>query len=593
MILSASGWRKVFAEDGDEQSRMGTIGEENRLLCALAAASFAQYMTERQSAAPVIAVGRDSRPTGAEIADSMLRALTGFGITVQYLGIAAAPEIFAYAKTLDGFLYISASHNPIGHNGLKFGLNDGGVLCGSENAKIIASFCKKCAAPDAHTQAQSVLQQADEAHIAAIYRDSPNVKKAALRAYESLMRVIVTGDGDAAAQEAIFSAMQRALKQKPLRIICDMNGSSRAESIDRAFIEACGLGFDAFNERAGEIAHEIIPEPENLMYCAKKMDAAQRAGRTDALLGYMPDCDGDRGNIVYWNERAGRAEPITAQEVFALCVMAETAYSFKQNPDPAVKRAVAVNCPTSLRIDEICRAFGATLCRAEVGEANVVNLARQKREEGYEVRIFGEGSNGGNITYPSAVRDPVATVFALIKLLTIRSEGGEKGLFELWCEKSGQAEKYRPDFTLADIIATLPAYATTGVSEERAALRVQTADKAALKRRFKTIFEREWEAAHTRLREQFGIARYDAAATNGATEILDVTDWGNQNGGLKIRFFDESDSPIAFIWMRPSGTENVFRVLCDVKGRDSQQAERKLLDWERRMIQEADRLSEA
>ncbi len=587
MILSASGWRKVFAADGDEQSRTDTIGDDNRALCALAAASFAEYMLEKQPSAPVIALGRDSRPTGAEIADVMLRALTASGVTVRYLDIAAAPEIFAYAKTVSGFLYISASHNPIGHNGLKFGLNDGGVLCGSENAKITASFCEKCAADDARTRANALLQRADAARIAAIYRDSPDVKRAALHEYESLMRVIVTGSVDAAAQECVFGAMRRALTEKPIRIICDMNGSSRAKSIDRSFIASCGLDFESFNEE--RIAHEIIPEPENLIHCARRIDAAQHAGQTETLLGYMPDCDGDRGNIVYWNEAAGRAEPITAQEVFALCVMAETAYSFRQNPNPDVKRAVAVNCPTSLRIDEICRAFGATLFRAEVGEANVVNLARQKREEGYDVRIFGEGSNGGNITYPSGVRDPVATIFALIKLLTLRSDGGQKGLFELWCEKSGQADKYSPDFTLSDILQTLPAYATTGVSEERATLRVQTADKAVLKRQFKAIFEREWEEKRALLREQFGIARYQADTTNGTTEILDAKEWGNQNGGLKIRFFDESDAPIAFIWMRPSGTENVFRVLCDVKGRASQQTERALLDWERHMIQEADR----
>ena len=31
--------------------------------------------------------------------------------------------------------------------------------------------------------------------------------------------------------------------------------------------------------------------------------------------------------------------------------------------------------------------------------ANVVNIERKKREEGYTVRILGEGSNGGTITY--------------------------------------------------------------------------------------------------------------------------------------------------------------------------------------------------
>ena len=54
----------------------------------------------------------------------------------------AAPEIMAYARGVAGaeredaagFVYVSASHNPRGHNGLKFGLGDGGVLGAADSA---------------------------------------------------------------------------------------------------------------------------------------------------------------------------------------------------------------------------------------------------------------------------------------------------------------------------------------------------------------------------------------------------------------------------------------------------------------------------
>jgi len=39
--------------------------------------------------------------------------------------------------------------------------------------------------------------------------------------------------------------------------------------------------------------------------------------------------------------------------------------------------------------------------------------------------------------------------------------------------------------------------------------------------------------------------------------------------------------------MRPSGTEKVFRVLCDVKG-ERPQTEASLLEWERALLQKAD-----
>jgi phosphoglucomutase len=51
------------------------------------------------------------------------------------------------------------------------------------------------------------------------------------------------------------------------------------------------------------------------------------------------------------------------------------------------------------------------------------------REKGYIVRILGEGSAGGNITHPSAVRDPLNTVMALVKLLSVRTKAEKKGLF--------------------------------------------------------------------------------------------------------------------------------------------------------------------
>ncbi len=62
--------------------------------------------------------------------------------------------------------------------------------------------------------------------------------------------------------------------------------------------------------------------------------------------------------------------------------------------------------------------------RAETGEANVVNLAEMLRSEGWVVSILGEGSNGGNITHPSKVRDPLSTLGAMIRLLRLPDEVG-------------------------------------------------------------------------------------------------------------------------------------------------------------------------
>lgn len=587
MILSASGWRKVFAADGNEESLSGDIGSENKILCALIAESFAEYMIDRLGRMPVIVLGRDTRPTGKMISDIAIRVLSASGITVKYLDITAAPEIFCYARNFDGFFYVSASHNPVGHNGIKFGMNDGGVLEGYENSKIIKNFCKKCAEVDAEKRAEDLIARADNLSVGEIYSSAAKNKQAALKEYFSFMKKIIAGTEDKNSQEEVFSEIKNGISARRLGIAADMNGSSRIKSIDKDFIESFGIEFLSFNDKAGAIAHAIIPEGENLSYCAEKIKEEQLKKRFEFTLGYMPDCDGDRGNAVYWNERTNNAECIPAQEVFALCVLSELAFSCRRSAGAEIKRAVAVNCPTSMRINEICAAFGAEIFRAEVGEANVVNLARKKRSEGYEVRILGEGSNGGNITYPSGVRDPVATIFAIVKLLTIRDSEGEKGLFHLWCEKSGQEDKYKDDFTLSDIIKTMPEYCTTNVSDERAKLNVKSNDKGALKGRFKTVFEQEWENFIADFEHKYGICGYEADTTNGTDELLNAQNWNNANGGLKIRFFDKNKIPVAFIWMRPSGTENVFRILCDVKGNDSCM-EKELLDWETHLIRRAD-----
>ncbi len=601
MILSASGWRKIFVPSLNEEDKSEHIGKENTLLCALIAETWAQYfISKTNKKSPVLVVGMDSRPTGKEICNAAIKVFIHYGIKIEFLGITCAPEIMAYSKSRDGFFYVSASHNPIGHNGIKFGLNSGGVIDANEAKILIQNFQIKCNAINSQEHAQELLTSCSESSVKKEIEKSAKLKKRSLNAYTSFIKQVISGEENSKSQKKIFDSIKLGLSKKSLTILCDMNGSSRTMSIDEKFISDCGAKFIAFNEQCGHIAHAIIPEPENLIWCQKRMSELQNAGKSDVLLGYMPDCDGDRGNIVFWNEKTKKSQAIKAQEIFALCVLSELSFEIWKEQNWKIskkqkKLAVAVNCPTSMRIDEICKCFDAQIFRAEVGEANVVNCAREKRSEGYNVRIFGEGSNGGNITYPSSVRDPLASIFALIKLLTLRdfiNKDGSitEGLFHLWCKKSNQENKYKANFTLADILETLPAYTTTGVSEKRAVLKVKTQDKGKLKLRFQKIFEQEWKQLKSELKEKYHFDYWECFTTNGTKEISGATQWNNGNGGLKIKFYDDKKNPLAFIWMRPSGTENVFRIMCDVKG-NKVQTEKSLLEWESYMLEKADSIS--
>ena len=582
MILSASGWRKVFAASGDEQDKSPEITETDRSIAVIAADVFFDYISKVSGQeAPVIALGIDARPTGPALADAMIHALVKKGAILQYSAVTSAPEIMAYAKKLDGFIYISASHNPVGHNGIKFGTNDGGVLCAQENKKLVDDFLKRLADDNGVAEAVKKAWSCTTSELKAVYEIKDSSKHNALAAYKNFANETITGTENKEYQTDFFGMLDTFIAQKPLGVVCDFNGSSRYQSIDREFFKERKINFYSINDF--EIAHEIIPEAENLVHVAAEMERLHKEGHSDVVLGYMPDCDGDRGNIVYWDEKQKKAVILKAQEVFSLSVLAELTYSIWQHGDEKdFKPAVVVNCPTSMRINEIAAALGAEVFRAEVGEANVVNLAREKREQGYTVRILGEGSNGGTITYPAAVRDPLNTIFALLKLLMMR----ESGLYEMWCKKSGH--KYNPDFTLSDVIASLPVYTTTGVSEPRAVLKVKTTDHTKLKAAFQKAFEADWKKKSADLKKKYGIESWEAVITKGTVETCDVKDFSkSEKGGLKVIFKDKDSKPIAFIWMRGSGTEPVFRIMCDVKG-NNPEMEKELLKWETDLIKKAD-----
>ncbi len=599
-ILSASGWRKVFAIDGDEESATLQIADADKILSFLAAECFARFVKARtKKDAPAIVLATDTRPTGKKIAQAMAAAFAREGVNLVFPAIAAAPEIMAYARTKDAFAYISASHNPIGHNGLKFGLSDGGVLSAKDVAPLIEEFAKAACDLQRIKEATEYLSTSDFAS------ESQKISKAEmLSAYEGFARAVITGfegstQENADKQATIFAALKEEISRQaqrgtPIVVFADFNGSARCLSIDREFfIESAGLSFFSMNDEPGKIAHGIIPEGENLLPAAREMQRLREAGNVAAdsvFIGYVPDCDGDRGNIIFWNEETGKMETPDAQQVFALAVIAELSYMEYAGLNEGAEVAVVVNDPTSMRIEKIAQAFGAKVARAEVGEANVVNLARKLRGEGKLVRILGEGSNGGNITWPSAVRDPLSTLFALLKLLLLKGSESQPGLFRIWLNRIGRANAYKESFTLADVMETIPVFTTTAVSAKEAKTNIKAKDHAELKRAFQRIFLKEWQEKKRELYADAGITDWVAVRNNGIEEAECITNFGESGkGGLKIIFLDEKRQKKAFFWMRGSGTEPVFRVLADAEGKDNP-LEKKLLAWLTSMLAQADSL---
>ena len=164
----------------------------------------------------------------------------------------------------------------------------------------------------------------------------------------------------------------------------------------------------------------------------------------------------------------------------------------------------------------------------------------------------------------------------------------KRGLFEIWCGLSGQIDKYHNEFTIADIIASLPQFVTTAAYHKDACLQIKTDDHVLLKDRYQLIFMREWEQRKDELKTRFNIRGWEAIAYNGTKETRGLKHFGEAGrGGLKILFTDSESVETAYIWMRGSATEPVFRIMADIKGSNNQ-LERYLLEWQRKMIMEAD-----
>lgn len=84
----------------------------------------AYYLTEEYqgSAKPVMLIGKDTRISGDMLETALIAGITSAGIDVVRLGIISTPGVAYLTKTLEaqGSVMISASHNPIADNGIKF-----------------------------------------------------------------------------------------------------------------------------------------------------------------------------------------------------------------------------------------------------------------------------------------------------------------------------------------------------------------------------------------------------------------------------------------------------------------------------------------
>ena len=110
---------------------------------------FALWLKARDASARRVAVGRDSRLSGAQLCAWICEAMAREGLAVTDLGMASTPAMFMCTVT-EGYAYdasvmITASHLPFNRNGFKFFTKNGGL----EKQDIAAIL--KFAGSDGHT----------------------------------------------------------------------------------------------------------------------------------------------------------------------------------------------------------------------------------------------------------------------------------------------------------------------------------------------------------------------------------------------------------------------------------------------------------
>src|SRR6266700_5299972 len=322
---------------------------------------------------PSVVLGRDARTSGPMFAAAATAGLVSVGCDVVDVGLVATPTVQLAVEhhRAAGGIILTASHNPIEWNALKFVGPDGIFLDGIAGTRV-----RELAAGES-------LPRAGYKAIGGVEADADAIAR------------------HLAAVFALRAVALRTIRRRRFRVALDtVRGAGGA--VMPELLERLGCRVTAINlETDGLFPRPPEPVPENLR------DLGALVRRRKADIGIAVDPDVDRLAIV---DEQGR--PIGEDYTLAFAVRAV---------GPSARRPVVCNLSTSLVVDDAAKGSGASVIRAAVGEAYV---ARKMIE--LKAVIGGEG-NGG-VMYPAlhVGRDaPVAGALVLALLARERATVSE------------------------------------------------------------------------------------------------------------------------------------------------------------------------
>ncbi len=102
--------------------------------------------TARFLGARKMVVGRDCRLSSQELANSVIRGLTDAGVDVIDIGQCGTEMVYygTFARELDGGIMVTASHNPMDHNGMKLVREEAKPISGDSGLDEIGAGALDC-----------------------------------------------------------------------------------------------------------------------------------------------------------------------------------------------------------------------------------------------------------------------------------------------------------------------------------------------------------------------------------------------------------------------------------------------------------------
>ncbi len=335
------------------------------------ASAFAEY-----SKFGTIIIGRDGRITGQPISNIVSSTLLQMGCNVIDLGVCPTPTVGLAVERYKaaGGIAVTASHNPMIWNGLKF-IGPAGMFLNADENKALWSIADRGKFQYKPWNGQGALTE------------QPQFVDEHINAILSLPYI-----------------NQSVIAQRKLKIVVDCvnaSGGIIVPKLLRAF--GCGV-VEMFCDVSGIFSHTPEPLPENLTALAQRVVAEK------ADAGFAIDPDSDR-LVLITEEGKPFVEEYTIVSAVKFVLEAEKKLG-------RTNHSVVVNLSTTRAVEDVAAAYGAVVHRTPVGEINVASKMKQ-----LDSVIGGEGSGGVILPQVHLSRDAIVGIGLFLQLF---AESGGK-----------------------------------------------------------------------------------------------------------------------------------------------------------------------